>query len=135
MLFVASIPGYVWSMLLVAAWLKVAAPPWRHPEFRQAAMASLCFATALQGLAAISVAVATHRDSISTYACTLGAYGSTGTAILTLTQAPAVCLLYFNWPGTVDGAPMSFPRWLAAWIVFSALAALLFLRSAALCTG
>ena len=134
MLFVASIPGYVWSMLLVAAWLKVATPPWRHPEFRQAAMATLCFATALQGLAAISVAVATHRDSISSYACTLGAYGSTGTAILTFTQAPAVCLLYYNWPTTGDGVRISFTRWFTAWIVFSAVAALLFLRSAALCT-
>lgn len=134
MLFVASIPGYIWSLVLVAAWAKFAGPLWTHPGFRQAAMLSLCIATALQGLAAISVAVATHRDSISPYACTLGTYGSTGTAILTLTQAPAVCLLYFNWPATGNGARMRFARWLTAWIVFSAVAALLFLRSAALCT-
>lgn len=135
MLLVAVIPGYVWSMVLVAAWLKVAGPAWRHPGFRQTAMLSLCIATACQGGAGVAVAVATHRDSGGAFACTLGAYGSIGTAILTITQIPAVCLLYYNWPASGQGHAIGFTRWLWAWILFSAVAALMFLRSAALCTA
>jgi len=132
-LFVAVIPGYVWSMVLVAAWLKVASPAWRHSGFRQVAMVSLCIATAWQGVAGVAVAVATHRDSSGSFACTMGAYGSIGTAILTITQIPAVCLLYYNWPAPGEGNPIGFTPWLWAWVVFSAVAALMFLRSAALC--
>jgi len=133
-LFVAGIPGYVWSTLLVAAWLKVASPAWKRSGFRQTAMVSLLIATSLQGLAGITVALATHHDRIGALACTLGAYGSVGTAILTLTQAPAVVLLFFNWPQTGNGKPIAFTRWLLAWVAFSAVAALIFLRSAMLCT-
>lgn len=121
-------------MLLLAAWFVVAMPAIRRFGFRHPALLSLLVAMAFQAVAAISVAVATSMDSIGRFACIGGGYGRTGTGILTATQAPAVWLLITLWPRDAQGTRDDVVPWLLAWVAFSAVAALTFLRSAALCT-
>jgi hypothetical protein len=133
-LYVAITPGYLWSALLLAAWFMVATPGIRRFGLRHPALVSLLVAMAFQAIAAIAVAVATSADSIGRVACLGGGYGRTGTGLLTATQAPAVWLLFTLWPKDAQGTRVGVASWVLAWVVFSAVAAAMFLRSAALCT-
>ena len=134
MLYVAITPGYLWSTLLLTAWLAVATPAARRFGLRHPALVSLLVAMAFQAIAAVTVAVATSVDTIGRVACLGGAYGATGTGILTATQAPAVWLLVTLWPKDAQGARGGIVPWLLAWVAFSAVAAVIFVRSAALCS-
>lgn len=134
MIFVAIIPGYIWAILLLAAWATLAYLASYRLGIRHPSMTGLLVVTAFQALSGMSVAIATKFDQIGAFGCYVGAYGTLGSLILTFIQAAVVVFLATIQPqNAVDGRRW-FAIWVSIWVVFSLTAFLTHARSAALCT-
>ena len=134
MIFVVIIPGYIWAILLLAAWATLAYLASYRLSSRHWSMTALLVVTAFQALSGMSVAIATKLDQIGAFACYVGAYGTLGSLILSLIQAAVVVFLATIPPQKSVSGRRWFAIWVSVWVVFSLTAFLTHARSAALCT-
>lgn len=134
MILVAIIPGYIWAILLLAAWATLAYLASYRLSIRHRSMTGLLVVAAFQALSGMSVAIATKLDQIGTIACLVGAYGALGSLILSLIQTAVVVFFATIQPQKNVGGRHWFAIWVSMWVVFSLTAFLTHARSAALCT-
>lgn len=101
MLFVAIIPGYVWAILLLAAYAPLTHLAWNRLVIRHWVMTGLLGLMTLQTVTGVSVAVATQINPISLFACRVGVFGAMSCLAFSLFQIAALVFLSSIWPRDV----------------------------------
>lgn len=134
MLYVVVVPGWIWAIALIVLWLTLVRRALFQLKLEGKLIKLLLGFTALQLIAACSVAIATMIYRINMFACLMGFFGLWGTLIVALVEAALLVLLYKVWPRDADGSVMQFKSFAVTWFFFALVAVLIHARSATLCT-
>jgi len=134
MLFVVSIPAWVWTGSIVAAWSTFAYQALCRVQFQHFVVKVLLAALALQSIGASSSAIVTSQDPISKYACLMGIFGMWLSPVIFLVEAAVLVFLYRVWPLGSNFTRRGFGMWVSIWVTLSLTLLLAHTRSALLCT-